>query len=174
MGIGTDVMSARYTKGFSLIEILVVLVIIGLLASTVVLTMPDRNNLLREQVYRFAARVNMASQEGIVANRPMGLAISHSGYAFFRYQDGQWQDLANDRVFGGEKWNAANSISIERDQESLARRAASEDALAHPAILFEPTGQSTPFVISFSNTGEQYSVIGNSRGEALVKTHGDS
>ncbi len=170
---GIDAMRAPRARGFSLIEILVVLVIIGLLASTVVLTLPDRDDVLREQVHRFAARVNMVSQEGVVANRPMGLAISHSGYAFFRYQDGRWQELADDRMFGSETWNAVGTISIERDQERLTRSTPGDDASLLPTILFEPTGQSTPFVVSFSNHEERYDVIGNSRGETVVKTHGD-
>lgn len=172
LGIGTSIMPGRNARGFSLIEIMVVLVIVGLLASTVVLTLPDGKAATSEQVNRFAARVAMVAQESIVTNTTMGLAISGEGYAFYKYKDGRWSELKNDRVFGRENWNAAATISIERDGGRLTR--ATENAPFSPAIRFESTGLSTPFSLSFSAGDEKYRVIGDGRGHAEVKAHDES
>jgi prepilin-type N-terminal cleavage/methylation domain-containing protein len=50
-------------SGFSLVEMLVVLFVIGLLASVVVLSMPGDERILRNEAERFAART-IAARDG--------------------------------------------------------------------------------------------------------------
>ncbi|HEY1125056.1 MAG TPA: GspH/FimT family pseudopilin [Sphingobium sp.] len=81
-------------NGFSLIELLVVIVIIGLLSSAVVLTMTDPRGRITGDADRFAGRVRAARDSAIVSGRPMALWVSQTGYGFERRQDGTWQAMS--------------------------------------------------------------------------------
>ncbi|MCY1671267.1 GspH/FimT family pseudopilin [Novosphingobium sp. SL115] len=80
-------------NGFSLVEMLVVLMVMGLLASVAVLTLPGDERKLRAEAERFAARALAARDEAIVGARPVSLVVSEQGYYFERRIDGQWQAL---------------------------------------------------------------------------------
>lgn len=80
-------------NGFSLVEMLVVLLVMGLLATVAVLTMPGDERKLRNEAERFAARTLAARDEAIVGARPVALVVSERGYYFERRMEGQWQPL---------------------------------------------------------------------------------
>lgn len=81
-------------NGFSLIEMLVVLTIMGLLASAAVLYVPDNDKLLRNEAERFAARIVAARDMAIVGARPTSLVVSERGYYFERRIEGAWQPMS--------------------------------------------------------------------------------
>ena len=62
-------------SGFTLVELLVVLVIIGLAAAAVVLAIPDPEGSLQTEAERFAARAKAARDLAIVESRPALLRI---------------------------------------------------------------------------------------------------
>ena len=70
-------------RGFTLVEMLVVLVIMGLLAATVVLTWPA-GSALRDDATALAARATLAAEESILSGTAMGLDVNAQGYAFYR------------------------------------------------------------------------------------------
>src|SRR3546814_20686015 len=57
--------------GFTLVELMVVLVILGLASAAVVMTIPDPGGGLRADMQRFAARLSAARDRAIVAARPL-------------------------------------------------------------------------------------------------------
>jgi len=77
--------------GFTLVELMVVLVIIGLAASVVVLAMPETGGSLQSEAERFAARVKAARDNAIVEARPASLQVGARGYDFGRRSGGAWQ-----------------------------------------------------------------------------------
>src|SRR3546814_10867960 len=76
--------------GFTLIELMVVLTIIGFISAAVVLAIPDPRGRMIEDADRFAARLAAARDEAVVTARPMGVWISASGYGFQRRAGRQW------------------------------------------------------------------------------------
>lgn len=89
----TGARSRKLERGFSLIELLVVIVVIGLLSSVVVLTMVDPRGRITSDADRFAGRVRAARDSAIVSGRPMALWVSQTGYGFERRTDGAWQAM---------------------------------------------------------------------------------
>lgn len=79
-------------SGFTLVELLVVLVIIGLAAAAVVLAIPDPEGSLQTEAERFAARTKAARDLAIVESRPALLRIEPGGYSLSRRSDGAWQE----------------------------------------------------------------------------------
>jgi general secretion pathway protein H len=91
-------------NGFSLIELLVVIVIIGLLSSVVVMTMADPRGRITGDADRFAGRVRAARDSAIVSGRPMALWVSQTGYGFERREAGEWHAL-NEGPLAATDWS---------------------------------------------------------------------
>lgn len=77
--------------GFTLVELMVVIVIIGLAASVVVLAMPDPGGGVAAEAERFAARAKAARDMAIVEARPAMLDVDATGYRVSRRLRGEWR-----------------------------------------------------------------------------------
>jgi len=71
-------------NGFTLVELMVVIVIIGLAAAAVVLSLPERGGGLRAEAERFAARARAARDDAILDSRAAGVAVGPGGYDVIR------------------------------------------------------------------------------------------
>ncbi|WP_443019513.1 GspH/FimT family pseudopilin [Sphingomonas adhaesiva] len=103
--------------GFTLIELMVVITVIGLASAAAVLAMPDSRGRLMDEATRFAARTRAAHDSAIIEARPVSLWITATGYGFDRWRGGQWSPIAD----GGlkvERWGngtaAGNGLVRER------------------------------------------------------------
>lgn len=105
----------KRSNGFSLVEMLVVLMIMGLLAGMAVLTLPGDERKLRAEAERFAARTLAARDEAIVGSRPVSLVVSEQGYYFERRSEGQWQPLPG-RGFDLTAWDDATTVATGRQR----------------------------------------------------------
>src|SRR6185369_7996908 len=70
--------------GFTLVELMVVLVIIGLASAAVILTLPERGGSLAAEAARFAARAKAARDDAIIGSRAAAVAIGPAGYEVIR------------------------------------------------------------------------------------------
>lgn len=102
-------------NGFSLVEMMVVLMVMGLLATVAVLTIPGDERRLREEAERFAARTLAARDEAIIGARPIALVVSERGYYFERRMEGQWQPLPG-KGFDLTGWAAGTTASTGRQR----------------------------------------------------------
>lgn len=80
----------RGTDGFTLIELMVVVTIIGLASAVAVLAMPDPRGRLVDEGARFATRVRAAHDAAIIGARPVSVWVSAEGYGFDERRGGQW------------------------------------------------------------------------------------
>ena len=78
-------------RGFTLVELMVVLVIIGLAATAVVLALPETGGSLEAEAERFAARAKAARDSAIVESRPVALQVDGAGYLVSRRRNGEWR-----------------------------------------------------------------------------------
>ncbi len=99
-------------RGFSLIELLVVIVIIGLLSTVAVLTMSDPRGRITGDADKFAGRVRAARDAAIVTGRPMALWVSQTGYGFQRRDMGEWRAM-NDGPLASTDWSNATSARFD-------------------------------------------------------------
>lgn len=102
-------------NGFSLVEMMVVLMIMGLLATVAVLTIPGDAGKLRNEAERFAARTQAARDEAIVGARPIALIVSNAGYYFERRSEGRWQALPG-KGFDLAAWDDQTEVSAGRQR----------------------------------------------------------
>jgi general secretion pathway protein H len=90
-------MHVRSAHGFTLIEMLVVVLIMGLLVGLVsVITRPDARGLLRIEAERLAQLIDLAASEAGVTGRAIGWTASESTYRFWSSTDGSgWLEIRN-------------------------------------------------------------------------------
>ena len=104
--------------GFTLVELMVVLVIVGLTAAAVVLAIPDPGGGVRGEALRLAARADAARERAMMDNRPMALVLREGGYSFELRTDGEWRALA-ERPFVAQDWSAGTRASIDGGESRI-------------------------------------------------------
>jgi general secretion pathway protein H len=91
--------SWAFNRGFTLFEILVALLIIGLIVGVATLKIgnpaPDK---LREESRRLEAILGLAREEAILQSRDFGVSFWQQGYAFHDFFEGQWRRVERDRI----------------------------------------------------------------------------
>ena len=87
--------AGRKQEGFTLVELMVVLVILGLATAAVMLALPEAGGSLAGEADRFAARTKAARDTAILESRPVALQIGRGGYEVARRENGIWQIQAH-------------------------------------------------------------------------------
>ncbi len=136
-------------RGFTLVEMLVVVVIIGILASTIVLGFvgSDREQNLRTEAERLATLIEMARSEAVQRNEEWGLAIAATGYRFLVFDPAnhRWVEQKNG-PFHARK-TADMTLSVKVDELTMPDDKTTGDA---PNIIMFSSGEQTPFEIEIT------------------------
>lgn len=84
-------------RGFTLLEILVVVVIAGITLGLVSLNvMPSDRKVLETEAQRLSLLMQLARDEAIVRNQPIALELTQTGYRFLVRDNDTWQLLTRD------------------------------------------------------------------------------
>ncbi|MGV7208193.1 type II secretion system minor pseudopilin GspH [Oxalobacteraceae bacterium A2-2] len=87
----------RGARGFTLIEVLVVMVIFGITLGLVSLNaMPDQRQSLQQEAQRIALLLQLARDEAIVRNRLVAFEAGADSYRFLVRNDRRWQVMVQD------------------------------------------------------------------------------
>jgi general secretion pathway protein H len=86
-------------RGFTLLELLVVLVIVGLTLGFVSVNMaPSEQQALQNEAQRVALLMQLARDEAIVRNRPIAFEADSDRYRFLMREDNTWKTLAQEEL----------------------------------------------------------------------------
>jgi general secretion pathway protein H len=111
------------TGGFTLIELMVVIAVIGIASAAVVLAMPDPRGRLMDEAARFATRTRAAHDAAIVEGRPVSLWVTRDGYGFDQWRGQRWTPVP-DKPLTVTRWNDGTRAT----------------GLVRERITFDPTG----------------------------------
>lgn len=142
----------RRRTGFTLVELLMTVTIIGLAAGAVVLAMPDPRPAVGAEAERFAARLVRAREEAILSNRPVAVEASTTGYAFSTFGADGWMPLT-EGPFGDETWETGTTLS-----------AGGEPVRA----VFDPTGVAEPATFTLGRDRKTRTVTIDGAGEVTL------
>jgi len=151
-------------QGFTLLEVMVVIVIIGILFSMANLNVfQSSDRQLEEAARRFAGLVQLANEEAIINDTSYAVALSKDGYQFYLLDAaGKLQPIPEvDRAFRArslpsygrfvatiEGEEATLPASLVAAKESEDDESAAEEADNAPKIYFLSSGEMTPFEVS--------------------------
>ena len=139
-------------NGFTLIEILVVLVIIGIVvaAATLAISKFPRGQDARTTANILRARLLAAEEQAVVQSVSLGFAVSQTGYQFYQLNtqaDGTstWQVITTPATFTFQKWPMF--LSIQLDLPPTPNVLITNNFPAQPNVVFDPSGGVTPFIL---------------------------
>lgn len=137
------------TRGFTLIEILVVVTIIAIVTGGALLALGligGQSDAARD-LERLQSLLLDARDRAELENRDYGVRLLADGYEFLAFDTAtsRWLPIA-DRVFGGARW--ANPLELELDVEGrrvLLRREPERDPSPAPDFGVDAAGEFTAF-----------------------------
>ena len=168
---------AKYT-GFTLIEVMLVLLIMGLAMGAVVLSYSGENgkDLLKKQTQRLQVVFNMASDYAVLNQRQLGLRVedeNNSYYFMYLDEEQEWQKLELDTAFAEHQlpelfslklsltdlpWETEESLfssgvfdedlSVSSDGVEIGNE--EEKKLDPPQVFIFSSGEITPFSITLA------------------------
>ena len=132
-------------KGFSLLEMLVVILVIGILYSLAgsMLTLTVSNP-LNEEVDRLRERIRLAQDESVVRSQALALGFDESGYAFFAQGDNtqQWEVIEQDSLLGPHKLLGEYEQVVYLQGQAVILP---DEGEIHHQVFILPTGEMLPF-----------------------------
>lgn len=150
-------------QGFTLIEILVVMVIIGImLASVAIKVFPDERQTLHQEAERLGLLLEQARDEAFLSGRSIAWSMQQQSYVFSSLNaERQWTPIANNQILRTRPLSASvnlSALSINQLPVGLNTR-----------LVFSPSGLNTPFSATLELHGHQLSLEGDSVGSVKIK-----
>jgi general secretion pathway protein H len=138
--------------GFTLVEVLVVLLIMGLVVGMVsAVVRPDERSLLRVEAERLARLLDLAAAESRYTAKSIGWTAAATGYRFWRFRDDTgWLEIRDSDVLRARTLPPGMTISDLRI-DTVRRR----DGMR---LEFYPAGPLYAFTIEMSLGTERYTV----------------
>lgn len=148
--------------GFTLLEILVVIVIVGILVSvaTVAVGVLGRDREVEEQARRLWAVMTQGREEAELQGRDLGLFIEDSGYEFMTFDPKQpgWVAVEDDGLLTRRElppglrirlWLEAREVVLKAPRQPTAE----EQKKRLPQIIMVASGEIVPFELEIAREG---------------------
>ncbi|MBJ6982803.1 GspH/FimT family pseudopilin [Luteimonas sp. MC1572] len=125
--------------GFTLVELIVGLAVIGLAGAAVALTLPPGEDVLVAEADAFGARLAHARDEAILGMRSIEVGATAHGYEFRRRRFDGWQPL-DGKGFTTVAWRPGTRPLLPQGHDRAS-------------VRFDPTGASEPVTLVLQREG---------------------
>ena len=158
---GRDRGSMR-SKGFTLVEILVVVVIMAIVISLAILSVgtTGRDTQLDEESRRIAGLIGLLHERALLEGRDFGLRIEPSAYEFVVYEPrrDRWLTLDQESEFRHRELPKGLNFQLQLDSQIVVikpidRNLSSDEAPPTPQVAIAASGEGTPFRLTLMRDG---------------------
>ncbi len=149
-------------RGFTLIEMLVVLMIIGVtLAMVSVNFTPDDRQVLESETRRLALLFEQARDEAVTSARAIAWSGDSTGYQFWRRNaEFKWATIIDEQIFRSRGLPTAVKLADLRINESKVG--------PNGRLIFSPSGFNAPFALALAAGSERLTITGDAGGRIRI------
>src|ERR1700689_4407333 len=142
----------RHRAGFTLIEMLVVVFIIGIIAAGVLLSvnLTGTDHELQTESERLGAPMNYARDAAEIQTREFGLACSATGYAFYAFdpRTALWGNVTEDDALRPRALPAGLTLKLNVEGHDIVFKPPSPEDPKKPDIMIFSNGDLSAFEIT--------------------------
>jgi general secretion pathway protein H len=140
----------KQQSGFTLLELMIVILIMGILMSFSVLTVttgdaPDSPKAIMQQLHQL---LKLATEESILENEEIGLEIGLQGYRFFLWEKQKWKRMTDNEIFRPREISAELETELYIEGQSIILE---ENEEPTPQIVFLSTGEISSFELQYTH-----------------------
>ncbi|WP_297481199.1 type II secretion system minor pseudopilin GspH [uncultured Photobacterium sp.] len=157
----------KRNAGFTLIEIMLVLVLLATSAVAVISTLPNnKRDEVKEQALRFHHLAQLLGEDAMLNGVDYGIRIEPHQYHFLRLTQNGWQPLEDVKFFTNVKLEAGITTTVaiggawkDKDRlfksdsmfknDDIFKKSDQEQKQLPPQIVVMASGEYTPFTVSF-------------------------
>jgi len=139
--------NSNNAEGFTLIEILVVVLIIGITIGFALLAFGDFGGARRivMSAEQFINYVKFIQHEAIIESNTLGISVNNNGYQVLRFNNkNKWQPLPNRSVFQFQKFPENSIVEFDKNKK-----------ISNPAIIINASGDMNEFKLNFSSAKDK-------------------
>jgi general secretion pathway protein H len=148
--------------GFTLIEILVVVVIVGVLAAGLMLsvTLTGRDRELEKESDRLLALFTYAREQAELQTREYGVLFQDDGYEFLAYDGrrGLWRSVFEDDVLAARKLPDGLGFTLSVESRPVVLKRPKDSTDKTPQVMIFSNGDLTTFAAVLQRDGGTRSV----------------
>ncbi len=160
--------------GFTLLEVMLVLLLIGMVSVGVVMTLPNSLNAENDvhwQAQRFRTLLQFAEDEALISGLELGLVFEENSYQFavYDYQTKKWLPVMDRQIQGkvelpdtlemeyllaGSLWDEIDTEKQDAfiDEDDLVSIEGAEEIVTlRPQVYVMSSGEVSPFSLTFSS-----------------------
>ena len=149
------VSSFRQSAGFTLIELMVVIVLIGIIFTFAALSLggDDVAEIMEQEARRLVTLMDIASDEAIIRGEELAMHFTDDSYMFLVLGNDGWQEPADDALLKSHTLPAGIELRLEVEGElpllgeSDSDEEDEDDGLV-PQVYILSSGEMTPFTVT--------------------------
>ena len=158
-------------RGFTLLEVLVVVVIIGVMATVAVLSIGNRSldDRLALEARRMQELFTLAADEAVLQGVELGFVQTPEGYEFLLLKDGRWIPLEDAGPLRARALAEPFYLNLQVDGRTVAPQRTDDDKIElKPQIVLLSSGDATEFTLELR--ARQYDPYYRLQGDVLGRT----